>query len=326
MNILVVGGAGYIGSHFVLKLKEHSFYPYIVDSGEFGARFQLDVGEKVNKVNILDRAALDAVFSNERIDVVVHFGAAIEVAESVQRPEKYYHNNVIGTFNLLNAMKDHDVKKIIFSSTAAVYGEPHHLPLIEAHSKCPINPYGKTKLMCEYLLEDYANAYGISYVVLRYFNAAGADIKLRTGYRLNDTSHIIPVLMNVAAGEQEKFSIYGGDYKTPDGTSVRDYIHVDDLCEAHLLAIKYLYDNNQNEIFNLGCEKGYSVKELINMTEKITGKYIATDILPRRNGDPAILISDSKLAQNKLGWQPRLSDLETIIETAWHWKLKHSEF
>lgn len=274
--------------------------------------------------DIHDSEKLDEVFNKYNIDVVMHFAAHIDVGESVRDPFKYYRNNVVGTQTLLERMVSNQVDNFIFSSTAAIFGEPEYVPIDEIHVKKPINPYGHSKLMVEQMLESYDQAYGLKSVCLRYFNAAGADPKTRIGERHDPETHLIPLVLQTASGRRESISVFGDDYETEDGTCIRDYIHIVDLCDAHLLAADFLLKENTSQRFNLGNGNGYSVKQLIDIAEKITNKPIKVKQDDRRAGDPAILVADAALAKKVLSWKPQYSDLDEIIEHAWKWELKQS--
>jgi UDP-glucose 4-epimerase len=267
-----------------------------------------------------DPSVLDYIFSNYDIDAVMHFAAFIEVAESVRDPAKYYRNNVINTTVLLNAMVQHDIEYFIFSSTAAIFGEPDYTPIDESHSKNPINPYGRSKLMVEQILQDYENAYGLKSTCLRYFNAAGADPDGELGERHQPETHLIPLILQAASGRRPTIRVFGNDYPTEDGTCIRDYIHIIDLCTAHALALEYMQQTGSSARYNLGNGQGFSVQQVIDNVRKITGKDINVTQDARRPGDPAVLVADSSLAQQQLGWQPKYNSIESIISTAWHWE------
>lgn len=322
MRILVTGGAGYIGSHAVKQLLRRQMDVVVLDNLATGFRDAVS-SEHFVWGDTSDRNFLDGLFAEHQIDAVMHFASFIQVGESVKRPDIYYQNNLVATLNLLDAMRDAGVRNFIFSSTAAIFGEPAYIPIDEAHPKQPINPYGRSKWMVEQVLEDYDRAYGMKSVCLRYFNAAGADPDGELGERHDPETHLIPLLLQVASGRREHISVFGTDYPTPDGTCIRDYIHVTDLCDAHLLALDYLVRNNRSERFNLGNGNGYSVNEVISAVEKVTGKRIARKLEARREGDPPVLVADSTKAKSELGWAPRFGDLETIIRHAWQWELKH---
>jgi UDP-glucose 4-epimerase len=320
-KILVVGGAGYIGSHMVKDLIEAGYDVITLDDLSTGHRDLLPGGMFIQG-NLGDSTLLDNLFSTHRISAVMHFAAFSLVGESVEKPLKYYRNNVAATTALLNAMIRHHVKRFIFSSTAAVYGEPLELPITENHPCNPTNPYGTTKVAVEKMLQDCDSAYGIKYVSLRYFNASGADESGTIGERHANETHLIPLILKVATGERKNIRIYGTDYSTSDGTCIRDYIHVSDLTQAHLLALKTLLLGGESEVFNLGNDRGYSVREVIELAEKVTGKPITALNAERRAGDPATLIASSDKIKKSLGWKPMFEDLETIIKTAWVWHQK----
>ena len=271
--------------------------------------------------NFGDRALLDAVLSNG-FDAVMHVASFIQVGESVQHPDKYYRNNVTYTLGLLEAMRAQGVNKFIFSSTAATFGEPQYTPIDERHPQQPINPYGRTKLMVEQALADYDKAYGMKSVCLRYFNAAGADPEGQLGERHDPETHLIPLVLQAASGRRPHISVFGRDYDTPDGTCIRDYIHIQDLCSAHWLALKSLMDGAESQAYNLGNGNGFSVQEVIDTAEQVTGRKIPVVNAARREGDPARLVADSTLARKQLGWQPQYADLATIIEHAWKWETR----
>lgn len=271
--------------------------------------------------NFGDRAVLEAVLSR-RFDAVMHFASFIQVGESVQHPDKYYRNNVTYTLGLLDAMRAHGVNKFIFSSTAATFGEPQYTPMDEQHPQQPINPYGRTKLMVEQALADYDRAYGLKSVCLRYFNAAGADPEGQLGERHDPETHLIPLVLQAASGRRPSISVFGRDYDTPDGTCIRDYVHIQDLCSAHWLALQSLINGADSQAYNLGNGNGFSVQEVIDTAEQVTGRKISIVNGPRRDGDPARLVADSRLAREKLGWQPQYADLATIIEHAWKWETR----
>lgn len=276
--------------------------------------------------DLANRTALEQVFAQHNIDGVFHFASLIQVGESVCFPDKYYHNNVANTLSLLDVMVRNDVRNLVFSSSAAVYGKGNDSLINEDHPPKPINPYGRSKWMVEQILEDYDNAFGLKSISLRYFNAAGADPSGLLGERHNPETHLIPLALQVASGRRDSIKIFGNDYPTPDGTCIRDYIHVLDLCEAHLLAFQQLRDAQQSAVFNLGNGNGFSVQEVIDAVQKVTGKFIAIEYDKRRDGDPPLLVADSRLAREKLGWQPVNSDLTRIIKTAWRWEQKYGCF
>lgn len=319
--ILIVGGAGYIGSHINKELNKQGFKTVVFDSLVKGHKEAVKWGElyEGDLANIED---VRGVFKKYPIEAVLHFAAFIEVGESVKDPQKYYQNNVKNTLNLFQVMLENEVKKIIFSSTAATFGNPQYVPIDEKHPQFPINPYGQAKLMVEKILGDYDVAYGLKYVALRYFNACGADLDAEIGENHNPESHLIPLILDAAAGKREDIKIFGTDYPTPDGTCVRDYVHVIDLAKAHILALKYLMDGNESNNFNLGNGKGFSVKEVIGVTKKVTGIDFKVTEVERRAGDPPELVADSKKAKEVLGWKPQYADLETIVSSAWKWHQK----
>ena len=322
MAILVCGGAGYIGSHMVAALLEKGEEVVIVDNLQKGHREAL-LGGKLYVGDLRDRSFLDKVFTENEIDSVIDFAADSLVGESVTEPLKYFENNVGGTVTLLQAMRDHNVKYIVFSSTAATYGEPERIPIIEEDKTFPTNPYGESKLTVEKILKWCDNAYGIKYTALRYFNAAGAHISGSIGEDHSPETHLIPIILEAALGKREKVMIFGDDYDTKDGTCVRDYIHVMDLASAHLLALDRLKKGGESRIYNLGNGEGFSVKAVIEVARKVTGVNIKADMAPRRTGDPAVLIASSEKALEELNWKPKFNSLETIIETAWNWHKNH---
>jgi len=319
MRILVVGGAGYIGSHMVKMLVRNGHQVVTLDNLSTGYRDAVRYGDFVEG-DIADSAILDEVFSSHDFDGVMHFASYIEVGESVRNPAKYYKNNFSNTLNLLDSMVRHKVMNFIFSSTAAIFGEPTYTPIDEGHPKTPINPYGMTKLMVERALDDYDRAYGLKSVCLRYFNAAGADPEVELGERHNPETHLIPLVLQAASGRRESISVFGNDYDTHDGSCVRDYIHIVDLCEAHMLALKALMNGSESKRYNLGNGNGFSVLEVINIVREVTGLPVSVINAPRRDGDPATLVADSALARNEMGWSPVYDQLETIVEHAWAWE------
>ena len=320
MKILVIGGAGYIGSHMVQMLGHKGCSVTTLDDLSSGHRDSVRCGDFVQG-NFGDSAVLDTVLSRG-FDAVMHFASFIQVGESVQHPDKYYRNNVTYTLGLLDAMRAHRVNKFIFSSTAATFGEPQYIPIDEQHSQQPINPYGRTKLMVEQALADYDRAYGFKSVCLRYFNAAGADPEGQLGERHDPETHLIPLVLQAASGRRPSISVFGRDYNTPDGTCIRDYVHIQDLCSAHWLALQSLMNGADSQAYNLGNGNGFSVQEVIDTAEQVTGRKISVVNAPRRDGDPARLVADSRLAREKLGWQPEYADLATIIEHAWKWEMR----
>ena len=325
MRLLVLGGAGYIGSHTALELIKKCHEVVVVDNLVTG--YVKAVPEKATfyQGDIRDFDFLDDLFKKEKIDAVIHFAAFSLVGESVTNPLKYYDNNLYGTKVLLDAMIKNDIKKIVFSSTAATYGEPENIPILETDRTCPTNPYGETKLAMEKMFHWASKAHGLSYVSLRYFNACGADATGQIGEAHNPESHLIPLVLQVPNGKRESVSIYGTDYDTPDGTCIRDYIHVTDLAEAHILAVEYLAKGGESNIFNLGNGVGYSVREVIETARSVTGHPIPATEVPRRAGDPARLVASGEKAKNILGWEPKIKQLDEIVESAWKWHRKHPD-
>jgi UDP-glucose 4-epimerase len=321
MHILVCGGAGYIGSHMVQLLLDRGHNVTILDNLSTGHRDAL-FGGQFEFGDLGDSQALDRVLGSTDFDAVMHFAAFIRVEESVAQPGKYFRNNFCNTLNLLDAIVRHGVRRFIFSSTAAVYGEPQYVPVDEKHPREPINPYGLSKRMVEDALMYYAKAYGLLSVPLRYFNAAGADPGGRLGPRHNPLTHLIPLVLRAAAGVNPNIKVFGRDYPTPDGTAVRDYIHVVDLCEAHLAAIEYLMQGGETRAFNLGVGRGFSVQEVIDSAKRVTGRDFEVITEGRRPGDPAQLIADPSLANRVFGWKARYVDLDTIVAHNWAWQLK----
>lgn len=319
-NILVTGGAGYIGSHTCKALANQGFTPITLDNLSNGHEWAVKWGPLV-KGDISDRSLLDAVFQKYQPKGVIHFAAFIEVGISVKDPGSFYRNNSSGTLTVLEAMRDHGCRSIVFSSTAAVYGMPEEVPITEAHPQWPINPYGWSKFMVERILEDFAKAHGIRFCALRYFNAAGADPEYEIGEAHSPESHLIPLVLKAAKDPERNISIFGTDYDTPDGTCIRDYIHVVDLADAHIRALNYLTKNESNAI-NLGTGTGNSVQEIIEAARRVTGLPIEPIIGPRRPGDPARLVADRTKANRELGWKPRYNDITEIIEHAWNWMKK----
>lgn len=322
LRVLVIGGAGYIGSHMVKMLGQQGCRVTTLDDLSSGHRDAVLCGDFVQG-NFGDRAVLDAVLSHG-FDAVMHFASFIQVGESVQQPDKYYRNNVTYTLGLLDAMRAHGVNKFIFSSTAATFGEPQYTPIDERHPQQPINPYGRTKLMVEQALADYDKAYGFKSVCLRYFNAAGADPEGQLGERHDPETHLIPLILQAASGRRPHISVFGQDYDTPDGTCIRDYIHINDLCSAHWLALQSLMSGQGSQAYNLGNGNGFSVQEVIDAAKQVTGRHIPVQYAPRRAGDPARLVADATQARQKLGWQPQYADLATIVQYAWAWEQKQN--
>jgi UDP-glucose 4-epimerase len=320
-SILVVGGAGYIGSHMVKLLLGSGYQTLTLDNLSTGYRDAVLGGEFIH-ADLADRPALDRLFAEKHIDAVMHFASFIQVGESVKEPAKYYENNVTNTLNLLDAMVARGIKRFIFSSSAAVYGNPVQVPIPEDHPKNPINPYGRTKWMVEQILEDYDRAYGLKSVALRYFNAAGADPAGQLGERHEPETHLIPLILRAASGRAPEIKVFGRDYDTPDGTCIRDYVHVADLCDAHRLALEQLLQNAPSAAYNLGNGSGFSVAEVIAAAEHVAGRPIKVADAARREGDPPRLVADATRARTQLGWQPRLADLDTIIAHAWAWECR----
>lgn len=319
-NVLVAGGAGYIGSHVCKMLTRKGYNVIIYDNLSHGYEFLAKYGKFILG-DIGDKRQLDLVFKNYKIDVVMHFCAYIEVGESVQNPRKYYVNNLYHAINLFDTMLENGVNKLIFSSTAAVYGMPENVPIDEEEPKNPINPYGRTKWMIEQILKDYSDAHGFKYVAFRYFNAAGADPEGELGEAHEPETHLIPLVLDAALGIRKSIKIFGTDYPTPDGTCIRDYIHVNDLATAHIKGIEYLMNGNESNYFNLGNGTGFSVREIIDTVKKVTGKNFEVEEVERRHGDPAILIAKSDKAKRILNWSPEYG-IEDIIKHAWEWHKK----
>ena len=319
--IIVTGGAGYIGAHACKALAAAGYTPVTYDNLVYGHRAAVKWGP-LEIGDIGDRTQLETVMQKYNPGAVLHFAAYAYVGESVDNPAKYYRNNAAGTLSLLESMKKYRIDKIIYSSTCATYGMPDQIPIFENHSQNPINPYGRSKLMIEWILEDFAAAYDLKYVSLRYFNAAGADPAAEIGEDHDPETHLIPLVLEAASGRKKRIEIFGIDYDTPDGTCVRDYIHVSDLADAHVLALAYLNDGGQSDVFNLGNGKGFSVREEIAAAMKITGCNIPYREGDRRPGDPAVLIGSSDKIRDVLGWEPLYNSLDTIISTAWQWHKK----
>lgn len=323
MAILVLGGAGYIGSHAVDQLVQVGKKVVVVDNLLTGHKASIHPKASFYKGDIRNKEFLSQVFENERIDGVLHFAASSLVGESVENPLKYFNNNIYGTQVVLEVMQEQGVKNIIFSSTAAVYGEPKLMPITEKTPTNPKNPYGESKLMMEKMMHWCEQAYGIHYVALRYFNVAGAKLDSTIGEDHAPETHLVPLILQTALGQRKEIVVFGEDYDTQDGSCVRDYVHVVDLIQAHLLALEYLEQGNESTVFNLGSNQGFSVKEMIHAARKITGKEIPTRVGPRRQGDPSMLVASPNKAYQILGWQPKHTDVETIITTAWNWHRAH---
>ena len=321
MKILVTGGAGYIGSHVVKALGERGATVLVYDDLSKGHRDAVLYGELVVG-DLADQALLSRTLRAFKPDAVMHFAAFIAVGESVREPVKYYCNNTANTLNLLRGMLENGINKFIFSSTAAVYGSPGKVPIIETEPLKPINPYGHSKVFVEQALEDMAASQGLRYVSLRYFNAAGADPEARIGERHQPETHLIPLALKTAKGERKGLEIYGADYPTPDGTCLRDYIHVDDLAEAHLISLDHLAGKGKSEVFNCGYGHGYSVREVIDTARKVTAVDFTVENIERRPGDSPVLVADSSRLKKALNWNPKYDDLEYIIKTAWEWEKK----
>lgn len=322
MAILVTGGLGYVGSHAVKLLVDRGEQVINLDDLSYG-HVGAASGSEVVIGDIGDAGLLKRIFSKYTIDAVMHFAAFAAVGESVENPQKYYINNISKSIVLLQEMLAAGVKKMIFSSTAAVFGEPQVVPIPEDHPKDPTNPYGRSKLMLEEILSEYDHAYGLKWTALRYFNASGADPSGTIGEDHTPEHHLIPIVLDVALGKREKVSIFGTDWPTPDGTCVRDYVHVTDLANAHILALEALRSGASSNVYNMGNGSGYSVKEVITVAEEVTGKKIAAVPAERRAGDPARLVASSEKIKKELGWKPQFADLPTIISTAWEWHKNH---
>jgi UDP-glucose 4-epimerase len=318
MAILITGGAGYIGSHTVAELIEAAEEVVVLDNLQKGHKNAL-LGGRFYQGDLRDEEFLDKVFRENEIEAVIHFAADSLVGESMTDPLKFYNNNVVSTLRLLTKMREMGVNKVVFSSTAAIYGEPSRTPIFESAATCPTNPYGETKLVVEKALKWADKAYGIKSISLRYFNAAGAQDNGKIGEDHYPESHLIPIVLQAALKKREGINIFGDDYATPDGTCVRDYIHVSDLAQAHILALKRLRENGESNFYNLGNGMGYSVKEVVETAREVTGLQIEASVVDRRPGDPAVLIASSDKIKRDLGWTPRFNNLKTIVETAWNW-------
>lgn len=321
-TILVVGGAGYIGSQMTRQLAASGYTPVVLDNLSNGRREAVGPHRLV-VADMGDIGAFDVLLQAFRFDAVMHFASFIQVGESVTEPGRYYDNNVGNTVRLLQAMVRRDVRNFIFSSSAAIFGNPAYVPIDERHPKEPINPYGRSKWMVEQVLGDFDRAYGLRSSCLRYFNAAGADPDTELGECHAPETHLIPLVLQAAAGRRADITVFGEDYDTPDGTCVRDYIHVSDLCDAHLLALEKLRAGGPSTRYNLGNGAGYSIGAVVKAAERVTGRPIARKTGPRRPGDPPVLVADASLAKNELGWRPRFADLDTILLHAWRWEQKH---
>jgi len=320
-NLLITGGAGYIGSHAVKVAKNFGFNPVTFDNLSMGHRWAVRDGVFV-KGNLADRSKLVQTFRKYKPTAVMHFAAHISVGESVADPQKYYRDNLGNAINLFSVMLEHKVKYFVLSSTAAVYGDPVKVPMSESHPKNPVNPYGDSKFILERILNWYDQAYGLKSTFLRYFNASGADASGELGEAHNPESHLIPLILDAVAGLRKEITVFGKDYPTPDGTCIRDYIHVTDLADAHFLALKKMMKTGKSDFFNLGTGKGYSVQQVIQMTEKVTGLKVPVKVGLRRPGDPPSLVAQSQKAKKILDWKPKYSDLENILKTAWAWHQK----
>lgn len=324
MTILITGGAGYIGSHATKYFLDKGEAVIVCDNLQTGHKASLDTSRVMTyKVDLRDKDEIDILFKENDIEGVIHFAANSLVGESMEKPYEYFDNNVYGLLCLLDVMRRNGVDKIIFSSSAAVYGEPERVPIYEEDKSSPANPYGETKLMMEKTMKWFDSAYGIKYVSLRYFNACGADQSGEIGEDHNPESHLIPLILQVPLGKRDKIYIFGDDYPTADGTCIRDYVHVNDLADAHYRAFEYLRNGGDSEILNLGSGRGFSVKEIIDAARDVTGHRIPAEIAPRRAGDPAILIASSEKAKRVLGWKPKYYDINKIIADAWNWHSKH---
>jgi UDP-glucose 4-epimerase len=321
MTILVAGGAGYIGSHTVKELVREGFDAVVVDNFSSG-RPELVAGVPCIEADLLDREALRRIFRERAVGAVLHFASLIQVGESYADPRRYYTHNLTTSLNLFDAMLEAGTGALIYSSTAAVYGEPEETPIPESHPARPANPYGRGKLMVEEILRDYERAHGLRSISLRYFNAAGAAVDGTTGECHEPETHLVPNILLSLLGKKPRLRVFGADFPTPDGTAVRDYIHVTDLAEAHVLALKSLLAGGPGDVVNLGTERGHSVMEVIRTAEKVTGRPVPYDLAPRRQGDVAVLLASKAKAERTLGWRARLSSLETIVKTAWHWHRK----
>jgi UDP-glucose 4-epimerase len=319
--VLVTGGAGYIGSHVVKELGRKGYQPLVYDNLSTGHRWAIK-GDELIEGDLGDKRHVEEILRKEKPLAVMHFAASSLVRESVERPELYFRNNVINSFNLLEAMLAAGVKCFIFSSSAAVYGNPHQVPIVEDHPLAPVNPYGEGKVFVEKALRWYEEAHGLRYISLRYFNAAGADPEGELGEDHDPETHLIPRILAVALGRRPAIEIYGTDYETPDGTCIRDYIHVSDLAQAHILALEALLDGATSRVYNLGNQRGFSVREVVDVARMVTNHPIPVRESSRRQGDPPVLVASSERIKKELGWKPHYDDLKTILETAWGWMKK----
>lgn len=319
MRVLVTGGAGYIGSHTCKALYQAGFEPVVFDNLSTGHRWAVRWGPVV-KADLSNRSAIVSALQEYRVEAVIHFAASAYVGESIQNPRKYFNNNVVNTLNLLEAMLDAGVRYIVFSSSCATYGIPEHIPISEDHPQRPVSPYGESKLFVERALRWYGEAYGLRWVALRYFNAAGADPEGELGEVHNPETHLIPLAIQAALGRRPYLEIYGTDYPTPDGTAIRDYVHVTDLAKAHVLALTYLLNGGESTALNLGTGRGHSVREVVGAVERVSCRRVLVREGPRRPGDPPALVAEATRAKAVLGWEPGFRSLDAIVETAWHWR------
>lgn len=324
-SVLVTGGAGYIGSHACKALDAAGYTPVAYDSLVFGHRWAVQWGPLVVG-DLADTALIRKTIRDHDISACIHFAAFTYVGESVTDPRKYFRNNVVNTLGLMDSLVEAGVRRMVFSSTCATYGDPEYMPLDEAHRQQPVNPYGESKLMVERMLHWYGRAYGLGWTALRYFNASGADPEGRIGEEHDPETHLIPLVLQTALGERSHISVFGTDYPTADGTAVRDYIHVDDLADAHVLALRHLERGGESQAFNLGTGTGHSVRAVIEAAERVTGQSVPVKLAPRREGDPAVLVAEPKRAREVLGWQPRYTELDGIVATAWNWHQLMAEF
>lgn len=318
-TVLVLGGAGYIGSHALKDLIQNGYQCVVADNLVYGHRDAV-LCENFVEIDLKDAEKVSQLFKKYPVDGVIHFAAYTYVGESVECPGKYYRNNVVNTINVLEAMKENGVKHLVFSSTCATYGSPEYIPIDEKHPQAPISPYGKSKWMNEKIFEDYETAYGLKYMALRYFNVAGCDVAGQLGERHDPETHLVPLVLDAVNGKRENITVFGTDYDTPDGTCIRDYIHVEDIARAHRLALEKLWEKEESHCINLGTGKGTSVKEIIDAVEKVTGKKVPVQYGTRRTGDPAILYAANQKAKDILGWIPRYTEIEEIVKTAWNWQ------